>query len=166
MSGRFLIVAVGLFAVACSGSPQVVVPSPTPSTPAAQAPTSSGSWRVTIQTISDAGTSFCIHQPSVGSTFHADYQLVWNGDTVMFVPPDPIDWDSFTANVSGLHFVAATPPTGSGVGMCTHYVQASSLIGSFSDDYVSFTATATWSFTLDSGQVETITFSWVGTRRG
>jgi hypothetical protein len=169
MSRFILLGIVGLLAVACTGTPQVTAPTPVPTTSAAPIPPApaslpSDSWNVTIQTLSDSGPSFCIYQPSVGSTFHGNYQLVWNGDTVMFVPPDPFDWDWFTAKVSGLNFAASTGPYGSGSGMCAHYIQASTLSGSFSPDYSSFTATVRWSFTLDSGQIETITFSWVGTR--
>jgi hypothetical protein len=47
--------------------------------------------------------------------------------------------------------------------MCEHHLQATTLSGSFSPDRISFTATEKWLFTLDSGQVRTITFSWVGT---
>jgi hypothetical protein len=135
-----------------------------PSAPAPVLP--QGTWSVTIQTLSDSGPSFCIHQPAVGSTFRVNYGLGWSDDTVMFVPPNPIDWDSFTAKISGdLNFTGTNPPTGSGMGMCAHYVQASSITGSFSPDRKSFTATVTWSFTLDSGQTNTITFSWAGTRQ-
>jgi hypothetical protein len=145
-------------------------PTPTPTPPPGGGPTyqptNPGTWSVTIQTLSDSGPSFCIHQPAIGSTFQSSYLLYWSDDTVMFVPPDPIDWDSFTAKVSGgLNFTGANPPTGSGKGMCAHYVQASSITGSFAPDRKSFTATVTWSFTLDSGQTETITFSWAGTRQ-
>lgn len=168
---RLLLLAnVGLLAAACSGSPQIAAPTPKP-TPTSTAPappvtSTSGSWIITLTTLSDTGPTFCIHQPSVGSTFSTDYQLVFGGDTVEFVPPDPIDWDSFTAKVDGLNFSGANPPVGSGTGMCAHYLQASTIAGTFSPDHSSFTARVTWSFTLDSGEVETIAFSWTGTRRG
>ena len=116
---RLLLLAnVGLLAAACSGSPQIAAPTPKP-TPTSTAPappvtSTSGSWIITLTTLSDTGPTFCIHQPSVGSTFSTDYQLVFGGDTVEFVPPDPIDWDSFTAKVDGLNFSGANPPVGSG----------------------------------------------------
>jgi hypothetical protein len=144
-------VALAFAAWACSGgssstgstSPSNIATNTTPVLP-------QGTWSVTIQTLSDSGPSFCIHQPAIGSTFRANYALGWSDDTVMFVPPDPIDWNSFTAKVSGdLNFTGANPPTGSGMGMCAHYVQASNITGSFSPDRKSFTATVTWSFTLD-----------------
>ena len=136
-----------------------VTPVPFPSAPL---PPASG-WSVTIQTVADEGPDFCIHLPAVGSTFEGVYQLVEHGDTVRFIGPDPVDWGNYTAIRSGQAFTAAYPPAESAHGMCTHYLQASALSGTFSADNKSFTATETWWFTLDSGQVKTIKFSWVGT---
>jgi hypothetical protein len=122
---------------------------------------------VTIQTLSDSGPSFCIHQPAVGSTFRGTYGLVFAGDTVEFVPPDPVDWDSFTAKVTASNFAGSNAPAAFGPnnGMCASYVQSSSIGGTFSSDRTSFTATVTWSFRLDSGQTETLTFAWSGTKQ-
>jgi len=122
-------------------------------------------WEVTIRVTAVTGPDFCIWTPIVGMTFSTTYELRRSGDSVSFIPPDPLDWDSFTATLSGAGFTAANPPIGSGKGMCTHYLQAGSLSGSFSANDNHFTATETESFTLDSGQVRTINFSWSGSRR-
>jgi hypothetical protein len=150
---------------ACSegGSPGPLTPTPIP-TPAPAPPTSSSAgWSVTIQTTAATGPAFCIFTPSVGTVFTGDYDLSWHGDSVSFAPPDRIDWDSFTATLTGSHFTAPSPPVAS-VG-CTHYLQASTLTGNFSADRSSFMAVGNWYFTLDSGDVKTVTFSWSGTRR-
>jgi|HubBroStandDraft_6_1064221.scaffolds.fasta_scaffold1244800_1 hypothetical protein len=168
MKSLLLTLTAVLLLSACSegGSPTPVTTTPTPiPTPAPATPTSSSAgWSVTIQTTAVAGPAFCIFTPSVGAVFKGDYDLVWHGDSVSFTPPDPIDWDSFTATLTGSNFTATNPPVGS-AGMCTHYLQASTLAGNFSADKSSFTAVENWYFTLDSGEVKTVTFSWSGTRR-
>jgi hypothetical protein len=118
-----------------------------------------------METVSDTGPSFCLQLPRIGSRFRSDYQLAQTADTLSFIPPDPVDWPSYTARVKDLNFDAANPSRGSIMGMCAHYVEASTLTGSFTPDYTSFNATETTSWTLDSGEVKTISFSWVGTRR-
>ena len=75
-----LLANVGLLAAACSGSPQIAAPTPKPTPTAPAPPVTSGSWSVTITTLSDTGPSFCMHQPTVGSTFRVDYQLVLTDD--------------------------------------------------------------------------------------
>jgi hypothetical protein len=98
-------------------------------------------------------------------TFSTVYELLRSRDSVSFIPPDPIDWDSFTARLNGANFTAANPTFDSGRGMCAHYRQASGFSGSFSADGNYFSAVETTSFTLDSGEVKAITFSWFGSRR-
>lgn len=168
--GPLLLIAVlAVPVVACGGSAQTVAPTSQPAaTPAPPPPTSTSSsagWSVTVQTTAVTGPAFCIFTPSVGAIFKGDYDLVWRGDSVSFNPADPIDWDSFTATVTGSNFTATNPPVGSGSGMCAHYLQASTLAGNFSADRSSFAAVENWYFTLDSGEVKTVTFSWSGTRR-
>ena len=109
-----------LLSSACSegGSPGPLTPTPIP-TPAPATPTSSSAgWSVTIQTTAATGPAFCIFTPSVGAVFKGDYDLVWHGDSVSFAPPDPIDWDSFTATLTGSHFTAMNPPHGH---RCRHH---------------------------------------------
>jgi len=117
-----------------------------------------------METTAVSGPPFCIFTPPVGAVFEATYWVERKGDIVNFTPPDPIDWDSFTAKINGLDFAATNPTVGSAVGMCTHYLQGSSLSGSFAPDNNSFTAVEAWSFTLDSGEVKTVMFAWTGTR--
>jgi hypothetical protein len=152
---------------ACGAPTGVVMPTPTPTPAPASTPTPAPpafGWTITIRTTGVAGPAFCIYTPPVGSVFTTTYGLDLRGDFVVFVPPDPIDWESYTATLDGLNFTAVNPPVGSGAGMCAHYMQASSLSGSFSPDRSSFTATEIWSFTLDSGEVKTVTFLWNGVR--
>ena len=162
-----LIVVLSGSVTACSGSAPIIAPTPTSIQRPTPPPTSPNSnlWRVTIQTTAVTGPSFCIVTPSVGSTFQGDYMVALSEDTVSFVPPDPIDWDTFMARLTGSRFTATNPPIESGRGMCTHYLQASDLAGSFSPDTNSFTAIENWYFTLDSGEVKRVTFSWSGTRQ-
>lgn len=175
MTRLLLVAAVATCLGACSAAPIV---SPTPNTtslPSTTSPTntapvpseSSGGWTVAAQTIGNTGPDFCIWTASVGMTFTGDYAVTWNGSTVSFLPRDWVDWESYTAKLDGARFDATNPTFESGPtnGMCAHYRYASSLSGSFAPDNNSFTATETWSYTLDSGQVKTVTFSWVGTRR-
>jgi len=170
MSRLFVVGVIGFLAAGC-GSPAVTAPTPraTPSVVAAPpAPAAvPGAWNITMQTLSDSGPSFCINQPTVGLTFHATYGLVFGGEAVEFVPPNPIDWDSFTAKISGVNFAGSNAPVAFGPynGMCATYAQSSSISGIFSSDRTSFTATVTWSFRLDSGQTETLTFAWSGTKQ-
>ena len=152
------------FHIACT-SPQSATPSPVSRSTSAGSTTASNLWDVTIQTTAVSGPAFCIWTPSVGATFRGDYTVTSSGSVVVFVPPDPIDWDSFTGTLDGRMFSATNPPWGSGAGMCAHYVEAQTLSGSFSPDNNSFSAVETLSLTPDSGQVRTITFSWSGTRR-
>ena len=153
-----LIAGLAVSVSACGGSLQIVDPTP-------QTTSSVDGWSVTIQTTAVTGPTFCIFTPNVGTVFQGDYGVAWDGDAVSFLPADPIDWDSFTAHLTGSQFAATNPPVGSGRGMCTHYLQASDLVGSFSADMNSFTAIEHWYFTLDSGDVKTVTFSWSGARR-
>jgi hypothetical protein len=146
-----------------TGVAHTVVTVPVTVMPVPSAPLPSGSaWTVTIRTVADEGPDFCIYLPAVGSSFQGVYRLVEHGYTVTFVGPDPVDWSNYTAIRSGQAFTATYPALESAKGMCTHYLQASALSGTFSADNRSFTATETWRFTLDSGQVKTITFSWFG----
>src|ERR1043166_745979 len=168
MSRTVLLAPIALtmaFHAACA-SPQPATPSPVNPSTSTGGPSAVGSlWDVTVQTTAVSGPAFCIFTPSVGSTFRADYTVVSSGSAVSFSGPDPIDWDSFTGSLDGRTFSAKNPAVGSGVGMCAHYLQASTLSGSFSLDNHSFTAVETLSYTLDSGQLRTITFSWSGTHR-
>lgn len=121
-------------------------------------------WEVTIAVTAVSGPTFCIWTPSVGMTFSTEYVLLRSGDSVSFNPPDPIDWDSFEARLNGSSFTASTGPIDSGGDYCAHFVQASTFSGSFSADGNHFTATETWSFALDSGEVKSVTFLWSGSR--
>jgi hypothetical protein len=161
---RLLWLAVVIASCAC-GASQVVAPTPTlTSTPSTTPTFSSSTWDVTIQTTAVKGPDFCIFTPSVGAVFRGTYQLAWYGDSVSFSPPDPIDWDSFTARLSASNFAGANAPMESGGGMCAHYLQASTLTGNFSTDDNSFEAIENLAYILDSGQVKTVTFSWSGRR--
>src|SRR5262245_6801075 len=164
-----LLATIAVWVGACSAAP-ILSPTPTTTSPpnsAALPSASSGGWTVTAETIGNTGPDFCIWTAAVGMTFTGDYAVTWNGSTVSFLASDWVDWESYTAKLDGARFDATNPPFESGPsnGMCAHYLYASSLSGSFAPDNNSFTATETWSFTLDSGQVKTVTFSWVGTRR-
>jgi len=169
-TGRRLLLSASLAfpLAACGGSPQILTPTPQPVVTQTQPPsvtsTTTLGWIVSIQTTAVSGPAFCIVTPSVGNAGQEDYEVVRHGDTVSFVPQDPYDWDSFTATISGSTFTATNGPLDSGP-MCTHYRQSSTLTGAFSADNNSFTAVETWRFTLDSGDVKTVTFSWSGTRR-
>jgi hypothetical protein len=125
----------------------------------------SDSWDVSIRVAAVTGPDFCIWTPSVGTAFNGAYEVVRSGNSVSFIPYDPIGWPSFTAKMDGANFGVANEPFDSGQGMCVHYLQATSFSGSFSTDGSHFTATQTDSFTLDSGQVKTVTFFWFGSRR-
>jgi hypothetical protein len=161
---RLLLFAVVLTSCACGG-PQVVAPTPSPtSTPTTTTTLSSSTWDVTIQTTAVNGPDFCVFTPSVGAVFRSPYQILWNGDSVTFSPPDPIDWDSFTAKLTGSNFAGANAAMESGGGMCAHYLQASTLSGNFSTDNNAFEAIENLAYTLDSGQVKTVIFSWSGRR--
>ena len=163
---RLLLFAVAIASCACGASSQVVAPTPNLTLMPGTTPTlSSSTWDVTIQTAAVKGPDFCIFTPSVGAVFRGTYQLAWYGNSVSFTPPEPIDWDSFTATLSGSNFAAANAAVDSGSGMCAHYLQASNLTGSFSTDNNAFEAIENLTYTLDSGQVKTVTFSWSGRRR-
>jgi sugar lactone lactonase YvrE len=126
----------------------------------------SSTWDVTIEVTAVAGPDFCVYTPSVGMVFGTTYELRANSASVSFLhPDDPFDWEEYTAARNGLSFTASHPPVGSGTGGCTHYIQASSFEGRFSADGRQFTATETWSFTLDSGETRTVTFHWSGSRQ-
>ena len=153
------------FVSACGGSHQTLAPAPTTMPISQTAANASSLFNVVIQTTAVTGPSFCIWTPPVGATFNGDYGVSWGGSVVAFSPPDPIDWDGFTGTLDGLRFTAMNPPESSGAGMCAHYQQTSTLSGTFSPDYSSFTATETLSLTPDSGEARVVTFSWSGTRR-
>jgi hypothetical protein len=160
----WLLATLAAFTAACSQPSHTLWPTlnqgAVPSTPSSV--TSRSAWTVTVQAIADEGPDFCIHLPAVGSTGEVVYLLVESGDVIEFVPSDSLDSASYTATRNGRAFAATNKPVGSGGGMCTHYLHASELSGTFSADDKSFTATETESFTLDSGQVKTITYSWLG----
>jgi hypothetical protein len=157
--GRLLLIAVLVIPVsACGGSLQVVDPTPQP-----QTPSHIDGYNVTIQATAVTGPAFCMSTPKVGTVGQEGYSVLWEGGAVSFLPSDPVDWDSFTGHLDGSQFTATNPPVGSRG--CTHYLQASDLVGSFSADKNSFTAIEHWYFTLDSGEVKTVTFSWSGARR-
>jgi hypothetical protein len=170
VTGRSIVVsaAISVIVSGCSDAHGPVAPTPAPApvaTPAPAPPPTPNTWAVVIQVTSTSGPEFCIHLPTVGSTFSGDYQVGRRGDVVTFNGPDEIDWDSFVATLDGTSFTATNPPMSSGVGMCTHYLQSQTVAGSFSSDWNSFSATETWFFTLDSGDVRTVTFAWTGTHR-
>jgi hypothetical protein len=122
-------------------------------------------WEVTILVTSVTGPDFCIWTPEAGMAFSTEYGLQKSGDSISFNPPDPIDWDSFTARLDHANFTAVPQEIDSGRGSCAHYLEDSTFSGSFSADGNHFTATETQSFTLDSGQVKVVTFRWSGSRR-
>src|SRR4051812_49008469 len=97
---RLVIVVLTTTVLACGGSVDNVGPTrrpaATPDTPPAAA--ARAGWSVSIETTAVTGPNFCIYTPSVGSVFKGDYDVVRQGDTVSFIPPDPLDWDSFTGH--------------------------------------------------------------------
>jgi hypothetical protein len=149
---------------ACSGSVTSVAPSEQPRIPTPAAPTTAG-WTVAIRTTAVTGPPFCIYTPSVGSVFQGDYDVFFHTDTVSFVPPDPYDWNTFVGSFDGSAFMAVNLPENPGYGTCTHYLEGSDLAGRFSADLNAFTAVEHWYFTLDSGDVKTVTFEWSADRR-
>jgi hypothetical protein len=165
LDGLLVGVVTTLALLSCSGRSSVVPNSPgnAAPTPAAEV---AGSWDVVIQTLSDTGPRFCIHQPSVGSRDRAVYTLSGQGDSIVLQPLNSIDEEIFNAKIDGLKFSGANAPVDSGTSTCAHYRYVSTIAGTFSPNHSSFTANVTWSFTLDSGEAETITFSWLGTRQG
>jgi hypothetical protein len=137
---------------------------PTPSPPAlAPPPANANAWNVKIEVTAVTPEAVCIVVPSPGAVFLGTYTLAFGANTVAFIAPDPVDWDSYTVTMSGLSFVGSAQSSAPS-GMCQPYVQRSSIVGSFSPDYNSFTATETLSFTFAPGTVKVVTFSWTGTR--
>lgn len=122
------------------------------------APVAAGTWNLTA-TVSAASGSFCIHLPAVGSTSQTTFTLSKNGDSLSFLMADPFDWEPYTAKLAGLNFTASAA-VDSGMGMCSQYRQVQSLTGNFSADGNQLTATETWTFTLDTGEMVTRTFTW------
>ena len=165
ISGALLILGLGL---ACrdsnnvSGPPALAHPSPTPA-----AASHTNTWDLTSRVVGDSGPDFCIHTATVGSVYHGTYTILRNGSTVSFTPADFIDWESYNGTLQDTTFTASNAPVefGPANGMCAHYFQASTLNGTFSPDGNNLTATETWSFRLDSGQVKTLTFQWSAIRR-
>ena len=128
-------------------------------------PEGTTTWDFVLQVTAVAGPDFCIWTPSVGTVFETTYVLQRNADSISFLhPQDPIDWSEYTATLDGAN-VSATITYASGAGMCAHYLETNSFSGSFSADGSHLIATETWSFTLDSGQVKTVTFHWSGSRQ-
>jgi hypothetical protein len=140
-------------------APKLVAVAPTPAPPAVRS-----AWILTDEVIGASGPKICLYRPSVGMVFQTTFELQRSGNSVSFVFPDPIDWESYTATVNGANFTATNPTVGSGTGMCIDYLQASSLSGSFSQDGNHLTATEVWSLTLYSGEVVTTTFRWTANR--
>jgi hypothetical protein len=147
----------------CNDSPGPTAPvhrlSPSP-TPLAS---TTESWDLTDEVTGNSGESFCIVTPGVGVSLHTTFELLRSGNSISFVMPDQVDWESYTGTVNGSTFSATSPSAGSGMGMCTHYLQTSSLSGSFSEDGRTLTATEVWLFLFDTGQ-RTITFHWSARR--
>ena len=81
--------------------------------------------------------------------FQTAFELQRSGNTVSFVFPDPIDWESYSATVNGSNFTATNPTVES---------------GSFSEDGNHLTASEVWTLTLDSGEAVTTTFRWTANR--
>ena len=138
-----------------------------PATPTAAAAAHSDKWDLTSRVIGDDGPDFCIHTAKVGGVYRGIYTIRQNGNTVSFSPADFIDWESYSGTLQGTSFTASNAPLefGPANGMCAHYFQSSTLSGSFSPDFTRLTATETWSFRLDSGQVKMLTFQWSAVRR-
>ena len=123
------------------------------------------SWDVVLNVTANDGSPFCIYTPDVGRTFETTYQIQRGGDSVSFLhPSDPIDWDEFTAKLSGGNF-AAVVSSSAGADFCTPFNETYSFSGRFSADGLHFTATETWLFTFGSGQSRAVTFLWSGTRQ-
>lgn len=142
--------------------PKLVAPTPSASAPTPTPPPPE-IWSLTSQ-VTGATGGFCIYLPDVGSVFRTTFVLQRSGNSVSFLMTDPIDWEGYTATLTGLNFTATIPAFDSGAGMCTHYRQLESLSGSFSEDSRHLSATEVWSFALDSGEVVTRTFHWSASR--
>ena len=136
-------------------------------TPTPAAAAHSDKWDLTSRVIGDDGPDFCIHTAKIGGVYHGIYTIRRNGNTVSFSPADFIDWESYSGTLQGTSFTASNAPVefGPANGMCDHYFQSSTLSGTFSANFTGLTATETWSFRLDSGQVKKVTFQWSAARR-
>jgi hypothetical protein len=134
-----------------------------PATPTPAPEPGASLWELTDEVVGDSGPDFCIHTPKVGMTFQGTYTIFRQGNALSIVPEDIVDWNSYQATLQGSNFTASNPPLAEND--CAHYLQSSSLSGSFSADLTRLTATETWSFQLDSGQVKTLTFRWSAVRR-
>ncbi|HSB63087.1 MAG TPA: hypothetical protein VLJ18_02930 [Thermoanaerobaculia bacterium] len=162
VSSRILpaLAAMALLLAGCNDSsptePKLAgVPTPTPA--------SQGIWSLAAQVTAATG-GFCVYLPTVGSVLRTTFVVHRSGSSVSFLMADPMDWTSYTATSNGANFTASIAAFDSGSSMCTHYRQMQSLSGSFSEDGNHLSATEVWSFTLDSGEVVTRTFSWSANR--
>jgi hypothetical protein len=123
-------------------------------------------WNLTVEVIGATGPDICFHRPIafVGTVFHTTFTLLRNGNSVTFVPPDPIDSDTYTGTVNGANFTATSPSGRGGNEMCGYGSQGFSLSGSFSEDGNQLIATEVWLLTLGSGEAVTSTFRWSASR--
>jgi hypothetical protein len=80
------------------------------------------------------------------------------------MPKDVTDFNGYTGTLTGTSFSAVNNPVDTSSNLC-HYVERTSLSGSFSPDFTRFTGTETWTDTLDSGQVTTVTLQFSAVRR-
>lgn len=168
-TGVFSVLAAAAWIVLSTGckdsntisSPHLVQGTSATPTPAVAAQVSE--WSVTDQAVGDSGPDFCIWTAKVGMVFHGSYTISRRGSSVSFTPADIVDWESYAATLQGTSFSASNPPLAEND--CAHYLQSSTLAGSFSPDGTHLTATETWSFRLDSGELKTVTFQWSGVRQ-
>ena len=100
---------------------------------------------------------------TVGQAFQTQFELRKTGDSVVFYPTY-IEYSAYTGTVNGGNFIATSPAEDGGLSPCGHNRLTGSLSGRFSEDGNHLTATEVMSYTFDSGQVSTITYSWSASR--
>lgn len=129
-------------------------------------PNPSSFWNNTVQEIArTTGPGNCLGGSGDGQVSQTSFELRRTGDSVVFVPPDPIDFPTYTGTVNGANFTATSPADdGGSFPPCGHNRFTGSLSGRFSEDGNRLTATEVWSYTFDSGTVWTITISWSASR--
>ena len=144
--------------VACGDS------SSAPTAPIAPKPTPARSrWSITEEWVTTSGP-VCIFQPSVGSVYRTEYNVVRSGNTIEFLPPDPINDNSYIAVVEGANFAASVAVSRSENRICGRFTRTYVLSGSFSEDGNRLTANEVWSSAFDSGMTSTVTVRWSGVR--
>lgn len=135
-------------------------------------PTPPDIWNNTVEGIAvTTGPDNCFGSDGggfVGQVHQTTFELRRTGDSVVFVPlgPDALnDAPTYTGTVNGTNFTAASPAWETTFQPCGHFRYTGSLSGRFSEDRTHLTATEVWTYTFDSGQVWTMTFSWSASRR-